>query len=182
MIRVAERDAEGIRHLIDYPAEYVFYYTHAAGSKLSIYGDACRKYSTNDGQKFKKELKRYQWDLDQATASPNTRFSNRTSGQSSASSPRTIGTPMRRSSIWASSILRRAGARTVALRLPPTRSTRHGHLDLPEPRRPVRRAGAEAEDLYLRSRRTKSAIASTILSCSRTKRTAQDLPDYHRRC
>lgn len=64
MIRVAERDAQGIRHLVDYPAEYVFYYTHPAGSAKSIYGDPCRKYSTNDGQKFKKELKRYQWDLD----------------------------------------------------------------------------------------------------------------------
>jgi DNA polymerase elongation subunit (family B) len=60
--RSATLKASGI--LIDYPAEYVFYYSHPAGSAKSIYGDACRKYSTNDGQKFKKELKRYQWDLD----------------------------------------------------------------------------------------------------------------------
>ena len=64
MIRVAERDAEGNRHLVDYPADYVFYYSHPSGSSKSIYGDSCRKYSTSDGQKFKKELKRYQWDMD----------------------------------------------------------------------------------------------------------------------
>ncbi len=64
MVRVAERDEHGNRHLVDYPAEYVFYYSHPAGSATSIYGDSCRKYSTNDGNRFKKELKRYQYDLD----------------------------------------------------------------------------------------------------------------------
>jgi DNA polymerase elongation subunit (family B) len=64
MVRVAERDHHGHRQLIDYPAEYVFYYSHPSGSARSIYGDQCRKYSTNDGQKFKKELRRYQFESD----------------------------------------------------------------------------------------------------------------------
>lgn len=64
MVRVVERDEAGNRHLVDFPAEYVFYYSHPSGSATSIYGDSCRKYSTNDGQRFKKELKRYQFETD----------------------------------------------------------------------------------------------------------------------
>lgn len=63
-VRVAERDEYGNRVLVDHPAEYVFYYSHPAGSSKSIYGDSCRKYSTNDGQKFKRELRKYQNDFD----------------------------------------------------------------------------------------------------------------------
>jgi DNA polymerase elongation subunit (family B) len=55
-IRVAERDSQGVRHLIDHDAEYVFYYTHPAGTMQSIYGDTVRKYTTNDNRKFRKEL------------------------------------------------------------------------------------------------------------------------------
>lgn len=64
MVRVAERDHNGNRNLVDYPADYMFYYSHPSGSARSIYGDQCRKYHTNDGMKFKKELRRYQFDLD----------------------------------------------------------------------------------------------------------------------
>lgn len=64
VIKVAERDANGDRHLIELDAEYVFYYTHPAGSIRSMYGDTCKKYSTNDGQKFRKELGRFQNDVD----------------------------------------------------------------------------------------------------------------------
>jgi DNA polymerase elongation subunit (family B) len=64
IIQVAERDQFGHRHLTDFPAEYVFYYSHPSGSCRSIYGDQCRKYSTNDGQRFKKELRRYQFESD----------------------------------------------------------------------------------------------------------------------
>jgi DNA polymerase elongation subunit (family B) len=63
-VRVVERDTLGNRQMVDYPAEYVFYYSHPTGSARSIYGDQCRKYSTNDGQKFKKELRRHQYETD----------------------------------------------------------------------------------------------------------------------
>jgi DNA polymerase elongation subunit (family B) len=64
LVKVVERDENGNRRLVDYPADYVFYYSHPAGSSRSIYGDQCRKYSTNDGNKFKKELRRYEFDTD----------------------------------------------------------------------------------------------------------------------
>lgn len=64
LIRVVERDANGDRHLVDFDAEYVFYYSHPSGGTRSMYGDACKKFSTNDGQKFRKELARFQNDLD----------------------------------------------------------------------------------------------------------------------
>lgn len=64
VVRVVERDQDGSRNFVDYPAEYVFYYSHPAGSATSLYGDSCRKYSTNDSQRFKRELKRYQMETD----------------------------------------------------------------------------------------------------------------------
>jgi DNA polymerase elongation subunit (family B) len=64
IIRVAERDADGNRHLTEFDSEYVFYYSHPAGGTRSMYGDSCKKYSTNDGQKFRKELGRFQNDVD----------------------------------------------------------------------------------------------------------------------
>lgn len=64
IIQVAERDLDGNRHLVEFDAEYIFYYTHPAGSVRSMYGDTCKKYSTNDGQKFRKELMRFQNDMD----------------------------------------------------------------------------------------------------------------------
>lgn len=64
LIRVVERDLQGNRHLVDLDAEYVFYYSHPAGNTRSMYGDSCKKYSSNDGQKFRKELGRFQNDLD----------------------------------------------------------------------------------------------------------------------
>ena len=64
MVRVAERDKYGHRHLVDYDVEHVFYYTHPAGSHTSIYGDPCKKVSTNDINKFRKELRRITNDLD----------------------------------------------------------------------------------------------------------------------
>lgn len=57
-IHVSERDSNGERHLIEFPADYVFYYTHPQGSHTSIFGDSCRMYATNDGQQFRKELGR----------------------------------------------------------------------------------------------------------------------------
>lgn len=56
-ILVAER-VNGERHLVEFDAEHVFYYEHPAGSHTSIFGDACRKFVTNDSQKFRKELGR----------------------------------------------------------------------------------------------------------------------------
>ncbi len=56
-ILVAER-VDGKRHLTEFDAEHVFYYTHPQGSHTSIFGDALRKFTTNSGQKFRKELGR----------------------------------------------------------------------------------------------------------------------------
>lgn len=56
-ILVAER-VNGQRHLTEFDAEHVFYYEHPQGSHLSIFGDSCRKFTTNNGQKFRKELGR----------------------------------------------------------------------------------------------------------------------------
>lgn len=64
LVQVVERDEHGNRQMVDYPADYVFYYSHPAGSSRSIYGDQCRKYVTNDKKKFDKELKRYLYDMD----------------------------------------------------------------------------------------------------------------------
>lgn len=62
IVRVVERLADGTRKLVDYPADYMFYYSHPSGSERSIYGDQCRKYHVNDANKFKRELRRYQTD------------------------------------------------------------------------------------------------------------------------
>ena len=56
-IQVVER-IDGKRVYKEYDAEHVFYFSHAQGSHNSIYGDSCRKYSTNSSQKFRKELGR----------------------------------------------------------------------------------------------------------------------------
>jgi DNA polymerase elongation subunit (family B) len=56
-ILVAER-VNGQRVYNELDAEYVFYYEHMSGTHKSIFGDACRKYSTNNGKKFHGELKR----------------------------------------------------------------------------------------------------------------------------
>jgi DNA polymerase elongation subunit (family B) len=47
---------DGSIHTVEYPAEYVFYYSHPSGSHKSIFGDSCKKYSTNNSMKFRKEL------------------------------------------------------------------------------------------------------------------------------
>ena len=57
-IHVVERDVNGERVYTDFDAEHVFYYTHPQGSHQSIFGDACRKYSTTHGAQFRKELGR----------------------------------------------------------------------------------------------------------------------------
>jgi DNA polymerase elongation subunit (family B) len=64
VIQVAERDVNGVRHLVEHDCEHVFYYSHPAGSHRSMYGDACKIFKTNDGQKFRKELGRFTNDLD----------------------------------------------------------------------------------------------------------------------
>ena len=56
-IFVAER-IDGQRVLNDFDADHTFYYSHPSGSHISIYGDSCKKYSTNSSQKFRKELGR----------------------------------------------------------------------------------------------------------------------------
>ena len=56
-ILVAER-VNGQRHLTEFDAEHVFYYEHPQGSHRSIFDDPCRKFTTNNGQKFRKELAR----------------------------------------------------------------------------------------------------------------------------
>ena len=58
-IKVAER-INGERVMTEYDAEHVFYYSHPQGSHTSIFGDACRQFSTNSSQKFRKELGRIQ--------------------------------------------------------------------------------------------------------------------------
>ncbi len=62
-IRVVER-VDGLRNYVDYDAEHVFYYSHPSGQHTSMYGDSCKKYSTNDGQKFRREMGRMANDLD----------------------------------------------------------------------------------------------------------------------
>jgi DNA polymerase elongation subunit (family B) len=54
-ILVAER-LNGERVLSEYDAEHVFYYSHPAGGHTSIFGDSCKKFSTNNSQKFRREL------------------------------------------------------------------------------------------------------------------------------
>ncbi len=63
-ISVVERDQNGNRRLVDYPAEYVFYYSHPSGGHKSIHGDAVKKYTTSDGMKFRKELARFTNEVD----------------------------------------------------------------------------------------------------------------------
>lgn len=58
-IFVAER-VNGERHLVEFDAEHVFYYSHPAGSHTTIFGDTCRKFTTSDSKKFRKELGRMQ--------------------------------------------------------------------------------------------------------------------------
>lgn len=66
VVRVAERDQYGNRHLVDHDVEHVFYYTHPAGSHTSIYGNSCKKFSSNDVNKFRKELRRITNDVDRS--------------------------------------------------------------------------------------------------------------------
>ncbi len=58
-ILVAER-VNGERHLAEFDAEHVFYYSHPSGTHTTIFGDTCRKFVTNDSKKFRKELGRIQ--------------------------------------------------------------------------------------------------------------------------
>lgn len=58
-IRVVERDRNGNRHLVDFDAEYLFYYSHPSGTHRSIFGDPVKKYTTNDNRKFRKELGKF---------------------------------------------------------------------------------------------------------------------------
>lgn len=62
IVQVVERNELGNRVYVDYPAEYTFYYSHAAGSQLSIFGDPVKRFVTNDGRKFTRELGKYKWE------------------------------------------------------------------------------------------------------------------------
>jgi DNA polymerase elongation subunit (family B) len=59
-IYVAER-INNERVLTEFDAEHVFYYEHPQGSHTSIFGDTCRKFTSNNGQKFRKEVGRIQF-------------------------------------------------------------------------------------------------------------------------
>jgi DNA polymerase elongation subunit (family B) len=54
-IHVVER-IQGERIYNTMKAEHVFYYEHPSGGFKTIFGEPCKKYSTNDGRKFKREL------------------------------------------------------------------------------------------------------------------------------
>lgn len=55
LIRVVER-INGERVYNDLDAEYVFYYEHPSGGHRSIFGDPCKKFTTNSNKKFRKEM------------------------------------------------------------------------------------------------------------------------------
>lgn len=55
-VSVVERLPDGTRSFTDYPAEYTFYFSHPSGQHTSIYGDACKQFTTSDNRRFKKEL------------------------------------------------------------------------------------------------------------------------------
>lgn len=55
LIRVVER-INGERVYNDLDCEHVFYYEHPAGSHRTIFGDPCKKFITNNGKKFRKEI------------------------------------------------------------------------------------------------------------------------------
>ena len=54
-IKVVER-INGVRTYNTLPAEHVFYYEHNGGSYRSIFGDELKKFTTNNGRKFKAKL------------------------------------------------------------------------------------------------------------------------------
>lgn len=56
-IEIVERiDGERVYNTLK--AEHVFYYEHPSGGFKTIFGEPCKKFSTNDGRKFKRELMR----------------------------------------------------------------------------------------------------------------------------
>lgn len=55
-ISVVER-VNGQRVFKEYLADYTFYYSHPSGSHLSIYGDQCKKFTTNNNKKFRSKLR-----------------------------------------------------------------------------------------------------------------------------
>lgn len=55
-IHVAER-TNGKRVLADSPVNYVFYHEHSDGSHRSIFGHACKKYTTHSAHKFRAFLR-----------------------------------------------------------------------------------------------------------------------------
>src|SRR6478752_8281329 len=54
-ILVVER-VNGERLFNEFDAEHVFYHAHPQGQYKSIFGDACKKFSSNSSQTFRKEL------------------------------------------------------------------------------------------------------------------------------
>lgn len=54
-IYIAER-RDGERVLKEEPCEQVLYYDHPSGTHRTIFGDACKRFSTPNSQKFRKEL------------------------------------------------------------------------------------------------------------------------------
>jgi DNA polymerase elongation subunit (family B) len=56
-IRVVERGADGKRHIIEYPTNYVFYYEDPRGKYRTVFGDPVSRFSTRKRQEFQKELR-----------------------------------------------------------------------------------------------------------------------------
>ena len=56
-IQVVER-INGERVYNTLKAEHVFYYEHPSGSHTTIFGDSCKRFSCQDGRKFKREMMR----------------------------------------------------------------------------------------------------------------------------
>lgn len=57
IINVVERDRDGKRKFVQYPARYVLYYPDANGKHTSIYGDRLSKFQTSSSKAFAKEKK-----------------------------------------------------------------------------------------------------------------------------
>ena len=57
-ILVVERDSNGNREYLTYPAEYVLYYPDPNGTFRSIYGDALTQYRTRNGKAFSRQKKK----------------------------------------------------------------------------------------------------------------------------
>src|SRR5574343_596402 len=56
-IHVVERDNNGNRNYIEYPANYIFYFNDPNGKFQSIYGNSVSRFATKSNKEFRRELK-----------------------------------------------------------------------------------------------------------------------------